>query len=497
MCADFVNVTMDMVNNGTFYTTELYLSSTVPPPTGIYSEIWLNTLIVSMVILMTVSIVGNTMIIVATILYKSMRTKTNIAILNLAVADIGVTVLDMPVSLISVIKHGENWLTSHLLCDINSFCNALFLIASIHSLMYISVHKYFSLVKPLDHAITKRRTIAMIFVAWFTGFICGIGPILGWTTNEFKYEQGATQCGPMFPMTLQQKSHSIFTFVVGLFIPLAVLIFTYTAIFIEVHRFSKRLIANTSFTEIRIMKQKIRITVTLFILVVAFLFCWSPYMIYACWVLVKGYESVPIWFNSFAYWSGYLSCAINPIIYAWRTKTFRTAFLNIIQCKSKMDKITAELSPHLPKKYLVVGAMVTGPAINDYQQSPRDTSEEHMTASKNTKSASESGHMLSRIKSSIKKMSEKEDRKMSKKEDRKMSKKENRKLPKKEDRKISQEDWWGVFSNSNEPHKDDLQMSLLKTEKGGNKSLRSVFSCPGTSSVMSFNVLDVQRQFSV
>ncbi|XP_071946640.1 octopamine receptor beta-2R-like [Antedon mediterranea] len=447
---------------------------------GIYSKVYLNFLIISIIILMIISMFGNTMIILATIFYKSMRTKTNIAILNLAIADIGVTVLAMPVSLVSVIKNGEDWM-SPTLCDINSFCNALFLIASVHSLMYISVHKYFSLVKPLNRYVTKRRTIVMIIVAWLTGIACGIGPIFGWTTNEFKHEQGATQCGPQYPETPLQKSHGIFVFAVGLFAPLVVLFFTYTAIFVEVHRFSNRLLNNTSMAEMRIVKQKIRITVTLFIIVVAFLICWLPYMTYVTWAIIKGYESIPIWFNSFAYWSGYLSCALNPIIYAWRTKTFRTAFLNILRCKSKMDKtkITAELSPHFPKKYKIVGALVPGyPTIINHQQTdlgiangadlrghPEDVNDDHTNDP--TDKRMFNSFRLSR---SSKKSTKKEDCKR-------------------------------LFRKHDKLCKENIQMEIIDHRE----LVRTVFSCPaGTfdspkhaSTRWPFSGLDIHRQCSI
>lgn len=79
-----------------------------------------------------------------------------------------------------------------------------------------------------------------------------------------------------------------------------------------------------------IMQQK-RISVTLFVVLICFLVCWSPYIIYSCYAaFVKDKAKVPKIANPLAYWCGYINSACNPIIYAFRSPSFRQGYYSIV-----------------------------------------------------------------------------------------------------------------------------------------------------------------------
>ncbi|XP_072033745.1 high-affinity lysophosphatidic acid receptor-like isoform X2 [Amphiura filiformis] len=285
-------------------------------------------LTVILAIITVASIVGNCMVIIVVFYFRGMHTKTNMFIVNLAVADFGVAVLCMPFSLLTVVN--GNWVFGHTMCNVNAFFIALFLIASIHGLMYISLHKYFSIVKPLARLITQRRAVLMIVASWTAAFAGAIGPVVGWTRNEYK--PATAQCGPKFPENLQEKSHAMFLLTVGYLIPLIVLFYNYTVIFVTIRKYSVRLKKHSNYDEVRILKQQKQITITLFIVFIAFFICWTPYFIFAGAGTVIGFDHLPRWPNILVYWCGYASSAINPIIYAFRTKSYRRAFIKLCCC---------------------------------------------------------------------------------------------------------------------------------------------------------------------
>ncbi|GFX04342.1 melanopsin [Trichonephila clavipes] len=101
-----------------------------------------------MVVIIIFAVGGNVMVVLTILRHRGMKTRTNMFIVNLAVADILVAVLDMPVSLITIIE--GRWVFGEALCKLNGFTMALFLICSIHTLMYISVHKYISITRPFS-----------------------------------------------------------------------------------------------------------------------------------------------------------------------------------------------------------------------------------------------------------------------------------------------------------------------------------------------------------
>jgi hypothetical protein len=64
-----------------------------------------------------------------------MRTRTNMFVANLAIADIVVSVFDMPPAIITLVQ--GRWIFSDAFCYINGFTVGLGLMLSIHTLMWI------------------------------------------------------------------------------------------------------------------------------------------------------------------------------------------------------------------------------------------------------------------------------------------------------------------------------------------------------------------------
>lgn len=266
-----------------------------------------------------ISAVGNSLVIFVIIASRKMRTKTNTFIANLAIADLGVTILCMPFSLVTI--YTGDYQFGMVVCNINAFCDALFLVASIHGLMGISIQKYFALVRPLSRKITRKRIKYMIAGAWLTAFSSAIGPIVGWSENTYK--PGSSQCGPKYPETVDEYLHGYYNLIVALLIPLTVCIFVYISIFNASRQYSKRLQQNTTYDVERIFKQQFQIVKTIFVIVIAFFVLWTPYFIYAAWALLFDQSTIPFWFNTFAYMCGFANSALNPMIYALRTASFR------------------------------------------------------------------------------------------------------------------------------------------------------------------------------
>ncbi|XP_041456099.1 probable G-protein coupled receptor 63 [Lytechinus variegatus] len=310
--------------NSTVYSTNLTQPSVWDQPTMI-------GLSVTLCLLIFISLIGNSLILLTMVIFKHMRTKTNIFIANLAFADLAVTLLCMPFTLTTIIT--GKWVFGMVMCNTNAFFDALCLVGSIHSLMYISIHKFFSLVKPLSRIITHRRMWMMISVAWLSAFSCAIGPLVGWSSNEFKV--GTTQCGPKYPETPLERSHAYYVLTVGYFIPILVIIVLYTFIFRTISQYTERLRLHSSMDIQQIFRQQKRIISTLFLLILSFVLLWTPYFVYASLGMFLGFDKLPVWLNLFGYWCGYANSAVNPIIYAWRAKSFRDAIKDLCCCRKR------------------------------------------------------------------------------------------------------------------------------------------------------------------
>lgn len=229
---------------------------------------------------MVLAIFGNLMVIAVVVRHRGMRTRTNMFLVSLAVADFLIGLLLAPVSFATLVA--QDWILGNILCQIDSFLNAVLFMTSIHTLMYISIHKYLSITKPLSQ-ITKGKILMMISAAWGWGLTCAALTTVILSHAEFK--EGTMQCGPAYPV-INNKSllfHIIIQTSV-IFLPLVIMIFAYSRMFGEIREHMQRLDENTAMDRGQIYSQQRRVTITLFIVLACFVLCWIPYCVYANYV---------------------------------------------------------------------------------------------------------------------------------------------------------------------------------------------------------------------
>ncbi|OQV19200.1 putative Melanopsin [Hypsibius exemplaris] len=282
------------------------------------------------------SVSGNLLVLLILVRFRRMRTRTNLLLANMSAIDLLTGLLSMPFSMITA-WHGK-WMLGDTACQINGFLNAMFIAASIHTLMYISIHKYFSIRNVFKTTITIKHIIGMMAAAWIWGLLFAAGLVAGWTNIEYKF--GTTQCGPKVPdrNNIRESSHSIFTSVTNFVIPLVVIAFCYSAIF---HTFGRHITtlgddgptSNVVSAQQRAFFQQKKIAVTLIIVLVGFLICVLPYILYSSAIaFAKDKLIIPRIMNPIAYIFLYLASCINPVIYALRSEAFLAAYRNFLCC---------------------------------------------------------------------------------------------------------------------------------------------------------------------
>jgi len=109
------------------------------------------------------SVVGNTCMWIIICRSRELRTITNIFILSLTVADLMVSVINMPVTVVTLFCGGE-WPLSEGACKLFGFLNMLTLVGSVMSLCNISINRYVMVCKPIyfKRIYTRRNAAIMI-----------------------------------------------------------------------------------------------------------------------------------------------------------------------------------------------------------------------------------------------------------------------------------------------------------------------------------------------
>ncbi|KAM9385961.1 5-hydroxytryptamine receptor 2B [Pholidichthys leucotaenia] len=138
-----------------------------------------------MVIIPTIG--GNILVILAVSLEKKLQNATNYFLMSLAVADLLVGLLVMPIALVTVL-YRSGWPLPEFLCPIWLFLDVLFSTASIMHLCAISLDRYIAIKKPIQHSQYKSRTKALVKITLVWLISIGIAipiPIKGLQNYHF------------------------------------------------------------------------------------------------------------------------------------------------------------------------------------------------------------------------------------------------------------------------------------------------------------------------
>ncbi|XP_052870474.1 tyramine receptor 1-like, partial [Anopheles cruzii] len=187
-----------------------------------------TALILTLIIVIT--IVGNILVILSVFTYRPLRIVQNFFIVSLAVADLTVAILVLPLnvaySLLGRWEFGihvcKMWLTSDVLC-----CTA-----SILNLCAIALDRYWAITDPINYAQkrTLERVLALIAGVWVLSLLISSPPLIGW--NDWPAEFSSE-----FPCQLtSNQGYVIYSSLGSFFIPLAIMTIVYIEIYVATRR---------------------------------------------------------------------------------------------------------------------------------------------------------------------------------------------------------------------------------------------------------------------
>ncbi|XP_038120263.1 5-hydroxytryptamine receptor [Culex quinquefasciatus] len=182
-----------------------------------------TSLILGLMILITV--IGNVFVIAAIILERNLQNVANYLVASLAVADLLVACLVMPLGAVYEISRG--WILGPELCDIWTSCDVLCCTASILHLVAIATDRYWA-VTNIDymHSRTSRRVFTMIFLVWFASVIVSLAPQFGWKDPDYLQRIEQQKC-----MVSQDIAYQIFATCCTFYVPLLVILVLYWKIY--------------------------------------------------------------------------------------------------------------------------------------------------------------------------------------------------------------------------------------------------------------------------
>lgn len=325
----------------------------------------------SMLILTT--LLGNTLVCATVTKFRHLRSKvTNYFVISLAVSDLLVAILVMPWKAVTEItgfwpfgSFCDTWVAFDIMCST----------ASILNLCVISLDRYWAISSPFryERKMTPKVAYVMISVAWTLSVLISFIPVqLNWhkaQTKAYTLPGGSSGSSGLNTTSFRSsencdsrlnRTYAISTSLISFYIPVAIMVATYTQIYRITHRQIRTISAleraaesaknrhdsmgkgssiaeSESFFKMT-FKRETKVLKTLSLIMGAFVCCWLPFFILNCMVPFceqsGGGEAFPCisptTFNMFV-WFGWANSSLNPIIYAFNAD-FRKAFSILLGC---------------------------------------------------------------------------------------------------------------------------------------------------------------------
>ena len=267
-----------------------------------------------------------------------------------------VAILVMPYSLVFEIY--GHWKFGWIFCYFWISCDVTCCTASILHLCVISLDRHLAITEPLSYKskMPKRRAVLIICLVWLTSIAISFVPIfLGWYAdkNVVDLYVDSPDCG-----LYVNRVYAVISSGLSFYIPLVIMIFVYMKIFRiaraqaeAIHKLEMQCISLPSAQRfdsplddgppeemnIRSRSKKVNRDVkairTLGTLMGLFCFCWLPFFLMYLILPFCPDCYLPPEAASAITWLGYANSLINPMVYAFLNRDFRTAFKKLLTCR--------------------------------------------------------------------------------------------------------------------------------------------------------------------
>lgn len=144
---------------------------------------------------------------------------------SMAVSDVLVAALVMPLSLVHELS-GRRWQLGRRLCQLWVACDVLCCTASIWNVTAIALDRYWSIARHLEYTPRARKRVSnvMIGLTWALSAVISLAPLLfGWGET---YSEHREEC-----QVSREPSYTVFSTVGAFYLPLCVVLFVYWKIY--------------------------------------------------------------------------------------------------------------------------------------------------------------------------------------------------------------------------------------------------------------------------
>lgn len=277
-----------------------------------------------------ISVSGNGMVVYIFLSTKSLRTPSNLFVINLAISDFGMMFTMSPPMVINC--YYETWVLGPLFCQIYAMLGSLWGCCSIWSMTLIAFDRYNVIVKGLaGKPLTINGALLRILGIWIFSLGWTIAPMFGW--NRYVPEGNMTACGTdYFSRDFLSMSYLIMYGIWVYFFPLFLIIYSYWFIIQAVSAHEKNMreqakkmnVASLRSSDNQNTSAECKLAKVALMTISLWFMAWTPYLVInsaGIFNLAKISPLFTIWGSLFAK----ANAVYNPIVYGISHPKYRAA----------------------------------------------------------------------------------------------------------------------------------------------------------------------------
>ncbi|XP_061454335.1 G-protein coupled receptor 83-like [Rhineura floridana] len=287
-------------------------------------------LVVAYAAIICVSLFGNVVVCHVVVKNKRMHSATGLFIVNLAVADIMITLLNTPFTLVRFVS--STWIFGKLMCHISRFVQYCSVHVSVLTLATIALDRHQVIMHPLKPRMSVVKGGICVVVIWVMASCFSLPHAIYQKLIWFPYGNRTDRivCLSSFPppTDLYWKYLDLATFVLLYVLPLSVISVTYMMVAKKL--WMRPAIGDVTMEQYCAHQRKKKMTLKmLVVVVVVFAVCWFPLNCYLVLMSSKAIHSNNALYFAF-HWFAMSSTCYNPFIYCWLNESFRSELKSLL-----------------------------------------------------------------------------------------------------------------------------------------------------------------------
>uniref|UniRef100_A0A182MPE2 G-protein coupled receptors family 1 profile domain-containing protein n=1 Tax=Anopheles culicifacies TaxID=139723 RepID=A0A182MPE2_9DIPT len=233
-----------------------------------------------------VGIVGNGTLVVIFLRHRAMRNIPNTYIFSLALADLLVILICVPLA--SMIYTLESWPWGDALCRVSEFAEEISIGVSVFTLTALSADRYCAIVNPLRKLQTRPLTVIVAFLIWVLAIICAIpSALMSEVVVVHLQNKTIEYCSPFGPRAKNSdysKYKTVLNSIVYYFLPLSIIGILYVLMAHRLHTSAREMPGENagpqSRSQARARRHVARMVITF---VIVFIVCFLPHHVVELW----------------------------------------------------------------------------------------------------------------------------------------------------------------------------------------------------------------------